>query len=139
MHNIMIKKGDQRLLVLWAADCAEHVLKYFNKKRPKDKRPQKAIKAARDWASGKIRTGEARKAALAAHAAARSVPDGPTRYAARAAGHSAAVAHVASHTAGVVYYALKTVKNADEEIRWQKKRLPKKYWKIISSKIHSWE
>ena len=30
-------KEDQKLLALWAADCAEHVLPYFEKDFPKNK------------------------------------------------------------------------------------------------------
>jgi len=38
----------------FAADCAERVLPIFEKKHPKDDRPCRAIKAARDFADGKI-------------------------------------------------------------------------------------
>ena len=99
-------KQDQKALALWAADCAEHVLKYFEKKYPKDKRPRKAIVAARAWAKDRIKCGEARKAALGAHAAARKCPHfSASQFAARAAGHAAATAHVAEHAKGAKWYA----------------------------------
>ena len=34
-----LDKGDHRSLALWATDCAEHVLPYFEEKYPKDDRP----------------------------------------------------------------------------------------------------
>jgi hypothetical protein len=84
------------------------VLKYFEKKYPGDKRPRKAILAARNWAHGKIKCGEARKAALAAHAAARRCPYfSASQFAARSAGHAAATAHVARHANGAEWYAEK--------------------------------
>lgn len=59
---------DHRSLVLWAADCAEHVLPYFEEKYPTDNRPRKAVEAARAWVRGEITMGEVRGAAFAAHA-----------------------------------------------------------------------
>jgi hypothetical protein len=35
------------LLAIWAADCAEHVLDFFEQKHPKDDRPRKAVEGAR--------------------------------------------------------------------------------------------
>ena len=46
--------GGDKILRLWAADCAEHVLPIYEKKYPKDKRPADAIKAARQFARGEI-------------------------------------------------------------------------------------
>ena len=40
--------------VLIAADMAQSVLKYFTEKNPNDKRPARAIRAARAFAAGKI-------------------------------------------------------------------------------------
>jgi hypothetical protein len=61
-----VDRQDHASLALWAADCAEHVLPYFEEKYPKDARPRRAIEAARSWARGEIRVGEARTAAVAA-------------------------------------------------------------------------
>ena len=44
-----VELGDRELR-LFAADCAEHVLKHFENKYPDDKRPREAIKAARRYA-----------------------------------------------------------------------------------------
>ena len=105
----IVKTVDQRTLALWAADCAEHVLPYFEEQYADDSRPRAAIEAARAWTRGEIRVGEARKAALAAHAAAREAVDGAARAAARAAGHAAATAHVGRHALGPVLYGTRAV------------------------------
>lgn len=37
-------------LAIWAADCDERVLPYFEEKYPEDNRPRKANEACRTWA-----------------------------------------------------------------------------------------
>ena len=112
--KIKHKSDKHRQAALWAADCAQNVLLYFEKERSKDKRPRKAIKAARDWVFGRIEIAEARKFALDAHAAARKAKNPSAIAAARAAGHAAATAHVAGHAIHAVNYAAKAV-NASEK------------------------
>ena len=128
-------KLDQKLLALWAADCAEHVLLFFEKKHPQDDRPRKAIAAARAWARGEIACGAARSAAVATHAAARAADEVAARAVARAAGHAAGTAHMAGHARHAAAYAIKAViaaanlTNAETvsvtERNWQRRRLPK--------------
>ena len=95
-------------IVLEAADIAEKVLSNFEGENSHDDRPRKAIEAARDWANGKIKCGEAREAAFAAHAAAREAKSNPAIFAARAAAHAAATAHVEDHIEAVQRYAAKS-------------------------------
>jgi hypothetical protein len=45
-----LHERDHGSLALWAADCAEHVLTYFEETHPKDDRPRKAVEAGRAWA-----------------------------------------------------------------------------------------
>jgi len=90
-----LQDGDHRLLAIWAADCAEHVLHYFEEARPADDRPRRAIDLGRAWARGEIAWAEARTAAGHANAAARDLR-GAARHAAYAAGQAAAVGHVAA-------------------------------------------
>jgi hypothetical protein len=68
-HAKHLDKQDHRLLALWAADCAEHVLPFFEEHYPEDDRPRKAIEAGRAWARGEIACGAARAAAYAVKAA----------------------------------------------------------------------
>lgn len=121
------------LLAIWAADCAEHVLHFFEQAQPDDDRPRQAIQAAQAWASGNIKMMEAR--ALGGHAmrAARDL-HGQARFAAYAAGQAAVVAHVAAHELGAAAYAIKSVRASvsedmrDEagrlECQWQREQLP---------------
>lgn len=121
----LLNNKDRKALAVWAADCAEHVLQLFEALHPADDRPRRAIEAARAWVRDEIRVGAARKAALAAHAAARETTDNAARAAARAAGHAAATAHVARHALGPVMYATKAAgfAAAESEREWQYRRL----------------
>jgi hypothetical protein len=96
-------------IVLEAAECAESVLHIFESICPEDHRPREAINAARCWARGEISVAVARKAAFAAHAAARETPNPAAKAAARAAGHAAATVHVASHSTHAKAYADKAI------------------------------
>jgi hypothetical protein len=113
-------KMDHRTLAIWATDCAEHVLSYFEEKYPNDDRPRKAIEAGRAWVLGEIKMSEARTAAFAAHAAARDAEEGVARAVARAAGHASATAHVVGHAVHAANYAATYIA---EERAWQYQRL----------------
>lgn len=129
-----LRDDDHRLLALWAADCAEHVLYHFERARPGDDRPRRAIDLGRAWAWGEVTMTQARTAAGHANAAARDLADA-ARDAAYAAGQAAAVAHVAAHELGAAAYAVRAARAAslegerDEggrrECRWQRARLPR--------------
>jgi hypothetical protein len=143
---ITIRRGgtltdsDHRLLALWAASCAEHVLDLFDSAKPSDPRPRRAIEQARAWARGEITMSQARTAAGHANAAARDLSGG-ARHAAYAAGQAAAVAHVAAHELGAAAYAIKAARAAapeGEEIsagrlecRWQRDQLPEAIRELV--------
>src|SRR2546421_10405800 len=91
-----LQDDDHRLLAIWAADCAQHVLHHFELARPKDVRPRRAIDLGRAWARGEINWAEARTAAGHANGAARDL-GGAARHAAYAAGQAAAVGPWAAH------------------------------------------
>jgi hypothetical protein len=136
---ITIRRGgtltdaDHRLLALWAATCAEHVLHHFEALQPADTRPKEAIAQVRAWASGEVTMLQARAAGGHAMAAARAL-NGAARHAAYAAGQAAAVAHVAAHELGAAAYAIKAARAAapkgEEELvgrrecQWQREQLP---------------
>ena len=67
----LTNKIDHKTLTIWATDCAEHVLSYFEEKYPRDNRPRKAVEAGCAWVRGEISVNEARSTAFAAHDAAR--------------------------------------------------------------------
>jgi hypothetical protein len=132
--------SDHQLLALWAAACAEHVLDHFERVRPADYRPRRAIELGRAWAHGKITMREARTAAGHANAAARDL-SGAARHAAYAAGQAAAVAHVAAHELGAAAYAIKAARAAAQagdaesagriECRWQRDQLPEAIRQLV--------
>jgi hypothetical protein len=139
LRFITIRRGgtltdsDHRLLALWAATCAEHVLHLFASVRPSDPRPRQVIEQTRAWTRGEITMSQARAAAGAANAAAREL-SGAARHAAYAAGQAAAVAHVAAHELGAAAYAIKAARASAPgcegesagrlECRWQREQLP---------------
>ncbi len=132
--------SDHQLLAIWAADCAQHVLHYFEQVHPEDERPRRAIELTHAWARGEITMTQARTAAFAAHAAAREV-NGAAREAAHAAGQAVSVAHVAAHELGAAAYGIRAVRAAapengrDEagraECRWQRAQLPEEIRELV--------
>ena len=110
----LVRNADHKTLAVWAADCAEHALSYFEEKYSDDTRPRTAIEACREWArTGVFRMADVRKTSLAAHAAARDVQEDPAaRSAARAAGQALATAHVPTHAIAAAIYAATAVRDA---------------------------
>jgi hypothetical protein len=131
----LIQDTDQKTLAVWAIECAERVLPYFEQQFPADQRPRHAIEALQAWLqTGVFRMAVIRKASLDAHAAARDVgADTPARSAARAAGQAVATAHVPRHAYGPAVYAQQAIYRAAEaaeadaavsrERDWQYQRL----------------
>ena len=136
---ITIRRGgtltdaNHRLLALWAAACAEHVLHLFESVQPSDPRPRQAIEQVRAWTRGETKMMRARAAGGSGMAAARPL-SGAARHAAFAAGQAGVVAHVAAHELGAAAYAIKAVRAAASigegeyagrlECRWQRDPLP---------------
>src|SRR5690606_25930659 len=100
---ILPKKRDQRFvtvrrggtlldahhhqLAIWAADCAQHVLHFFEQVQPDDDRPHRAIAQVHAWVHGEVSMMQARSAAGHAMGAARALT-GAARNAAYAAGQA---------------------------------------------------
>jgi hypothetical protein len=110
----LVGKTDQKTLAVWAIDCAERVLPYFEEKFPEDRRPRQAIETLKIWLkTGVFSMKVIRKASLDSHAAARDVgEDNPARSAARAAGQAVATAHVPIHAIGAAIYGLQAIHRA---------------------------
>ena len=142
----LVRKTDHKTLAVWAIDCVERVMPYFEEKYPEDHRPRKAIEALRKWIrTGIFKMADVRKAALDAHAAAREVGENnPARSAARAAGQAVATAHVPTHSIGAANYALQAIHRATnssdvdaaiaKERDWQLAHLRKLLEKIEKNK-----
>ena len=145
---ILIRQGgtltdDNHRLALWAADCAEHALRFFEEACPDDSRPRKAIEAARAWARGEITVTESKNAAGASQDAAREIKgiSEAARMAALSAGQAAVVAHVAAHELGAAAYAIRAVMETVpkpekeeariRECRWQRERVPDEIRELV--------
>ncbi len=100
-----------RLFALEAAQEASRVLPLFERERPRDESPRRAIQAITEWAQGtrKLGMNEVRALSLGAHAAARKCKTDAAQYAARAAGQAVAVWHAPTHAMAVPMYACKAV------------------------------
>ena len=134
---------DHRLLAIWAAECAKHVLHFFEEAYPNDDRPRRAIEAACAWVNGEMKMMRVKAAAGASQDAAREVREisEAARMAALSAGQAAVVAHVAAHELGAAAYAIraamaslpKTEQDAarQRECQWQRNRLPEKIRELV--------
>ena len=110
----LVSKTDHQTLAIWAIDCAERVMPYFEEKYPQDHRPRQALETLKTWIDiGVCKMTVIRKASLDAHAAAREVgEDSPARSAARAAGQAVATAHAPRHAYGPAMYAQQAIYRA---------------------------
>jgi hypothetical protein len=110
----LVSETDHKTLAVWALDCAERVVPYFEEKYPKDRRPRQALETLQTWIdTGVFEMAVIRKASLNSHAAAREVgEDDAARSAARAAGQAVATAHVPTHALGAASYTLQAISRA---------------------------
>lgn len=114
-HDLSLKKmlaklvpvpEAHKLLVTWACACAAHVLPLFPWQ---DDRPGNAIAGGALWVADRLSMTACRELAFLAHAAARATTDKAGIAVARAAGHAAATAHVATHAIYAALYAGKAI------------------------------
>lgn len=142
---IFFNKNDHKLLALWAAECAERVMPFFEEKYPEDHHPGKAIETLREWIkTGEFKMSVIRGASLASHAAAREVnkEEKAACFAARAAGQAVATAHVPTHALGSALYPLKAIAYLNpedakaavtKERSWQLRKVPKNLRQWVES------
>jgi hypothetical protein len=120
-----LTKENHRRLIRWSIDCCVHVLYLLNEET--DKRLAYALDVAKEWENDNIPTSAAMKASLGAHAVARETSNPVLKAIARAVGQTVATAHMADHSLGGAFYALKAVKfankNIEKERAWQVKKL----------------
>jgi len=100
----LIETQSKTTLANWCLDYAEkNYLPLY--KKANDMRPHNALKAARDWLSGKIKLPEAKIHILAVHEAAREAEGKPVEQAVlRAIGQAASTIHAATHCLGIAFY-----------------------------------
>ncbi len=105
----MLAHSSHRALVLWALDCAQTALTAFEAERPDEPRPRIALEKCKAWSSGEIKMPEAKRAILAAHAAAKEESDHRLASLAHAVGQAGSTVHVGTHAPGLVFYELTAV------------------------------
>ena len=129
----LLKKDHHGQLIKWACKCCEHVLPLCTE--TVNERLINALLIAKGWASGNAKVGDAMKASLGSHAAARESADLISIAVARSIGQAVATAHMADHSLGAAIYALKAVKFADksidEERKWQNEQLPSEIMELV--------
>ncbi len=130
-----LTKQQHYLLMAWAVRCAEHVLPYYS--QPIDPRISNALKVAKDWPMDKATVGDAMKAARSILVLARELSDPTIILVARCIGQAVSTAHMADHSLGAAWYALKAVKSVgcsvEAELIWQNKQLPNQIKELVLS------
>ncbi|MAT42903.1 MAG: hypothetical protein CL609_11215 [Anaerolineaceae bacterium] len=120
-----LSKENHSRLMHWGRLCALRGLSLL--KDSIDARLEHALVVAEAWEKGETSVGEAQRASVAAHAAARESSDPVSTAVARAIGHAVATAHMADHSLGGALYVLKAIKLAggaiDQEKKWQMEQL----------------
>ena len=126
----LIDNTDKKTLAIWAKDCAERVIPYFDRKYPEDNRPKLAVEALQAWIdTGEFKMSAIRKASLDSHAAAREVgEDSPARSAARAAGQAIATTHVPRHSYGSAVYAQQAVYRSFDSFKASSAAVQERDW-----------
>jgi hypothetical protein len=90
------------------------VLPIFERVEPDDHRPRLALETLVEWMKGEAPVTQVRQAAFDAHEAARDVSSEAARFAARACGQAASVAHVITHAPHATRYAEKAKTAANQ-------------------------
>lgn len=130
-----LRKRQHHQLIQWACACAQHVLPLFGNRV--DPRLIAALTVAKAWKEGEATVGEARKASVEAIAVANQIGEKAAIAVARAVGHAVATAHMADHSLGTAWYALKAIKIAggsiDQERKWQDAHLPQEVKDLVLS------
>jgi len=138
----LVSATDRKALAIWAIDCVERVLPYFETAYPNDHRPRQAIETLRRWIdTGVFQMAVIRNAALNSHAAAREVgEDSAARSAARAAGQAVATPHVPLHALGAANYALQAIFRANNPAEAEAAVAQEREWQLrhLRSLAQSW-
>jgi hypothetical protein len=103
---LLMQAQTHRTLVLWALDCAQQTLAYFNAEYPGECRPSVCLALCEAWAKGMIKMPAAKRAILDAHAVAKEIQSPQYGALCHAIGHAGATVHVKTHALGLPIYEL---------------------------------
>lgn len=111
--------SQHKALMTWALLCVKHAMEHF----AVDPVLNNAMELGQFWVDGQASVGDARDAALACHALARSIDNPAEQDLARACGHAVATAHMADHSLQAARYAVRAVQTqlgtGASELAWQ--------------------
>ncbi len=136
-----------RTIVMWAFEQAGKCIENLKDRYPDEKRPQEALIICRQWAEGKIKMPEAKKAILNAHAAAKTMKSDAGIALCHAVGQACSAVHVRTHALGLAFYELSAIvfeKGIDRcrdavERRISEYIIRLKYWEEnIDKEKHEW-
>ena len=103
---LLISVSDRRAVILWALEGAEKAAADIS---VSNEPALQCIRAARDWAAGKIKMPLAKKAILACHAAAKASKDAADAALLHAVAQACSAVHTPSHGPGLALYELTAI------------------------------
>ena len=110
----------RRAVVLWALRGAEISVSELEAYFPGDPCFLEALSAARAWAEGRVKMPAARRAILAAHAAAKETSDARAAALCHAVGQACSAVHTPRHAPGLVCYRLTALLSGLPEADWER-------------------
>lgn len=133
----LINEQNHKIMVLWAFEFTEELVKKLKGKYPKEDRPRKALEAAKLWASGKIKMHFAQRAILDCHAFAKEITSLEDIALCHSIGQACGTVHAAGHAIGLPIYELTSfvykfgIENCRTHIENRKQEYMEKiiYWK----------
>lgn len=102
----LFESQSRQAMALWAFDFASESVTKLEEKYPEERRPQEALKAAREWASGKIKMRLAQRKILDCHVFAKEIETKEDITICHSIGQACAVVHTARHAIGYSIYDL---------------------------------
>lgn len=104
--NLVLLSVSKKVIIRWSFHFVEELLKELNTLVPQEKRPREAYLVVKDWAAGKVRMIEAKKAILACHQIAKDTEDEVLIAYYHAIGQGLSVVHTVKHALGLPIYQL---------------------------------
>lgn len=105
----LFEEQNHRVLVLWSFDFAAESISDLREKYPNENRPQEALEAAQNWASGKIKMPAAKQKILACHSFAKEIENKSDIGTIHAIGQACSVVHTVGHIMGYPFYDLTSI------------------------------
>lgn len=107
--SLCIAQQSHRTLVLWALDLAKETVDRLETKYPGEYRPRNALRAAEDWAAGRIKMPIAQREILTCHALAGELSIAEDIALCHAVGQACSVVHTPRHALGYPIYDLTAI------------------------------